>query len=76
MHNFKPVKQLRISEFVLAKMCGNRFLEALVNSLLKLSKKILEEIGPTPPVPSIHQGCIVPLLKPFYPAILKRPLRP
>jgi DNA-binding FadR family transcriptional regulator len=30
-------------------MCGNRFLEALVNSLLKLTKKILEEMRPTPP---------------------------
>jgi len=39
--------------FVLAEMCGNRFLEALVNSLLKLTKKILEEIRPNPPS-SIH----------------------
>ena len=39
--------------FILAEMCGNRFLEALVNSLLKLSRKILEEIMPTPPS-SIH----------------------
>jgi len=39
--------------FILAEMCGNRFLEAIVNSLLKLSKKILEEIGPIPPS-SIH----------------------
>ena len=39
--------------FILAEMCGNRFLEALVNSLLKLSKKILEEIRPNPPS-SIH----------------------
>ena len=39
--------------FILAEMCGNRFLEALVNSLLRLSRNILEEIGPTPPS-SIH----------------------
>ena len=39
--------------FILAEICGNRFLEALVNSLLKLSKKILEEIRPNPPS-SIH----------------------
>jgi GntR family transcriptional repressor for pyruvate dehydrogenase complex len=39
--------------FILAEMCGNRFLEALVNSLLKLSRKILEEIRPTLPS-SIH----------------------
>jgi GntR family transcriptional regulator, transcriptional repressor for pyruvate dehydrogenase complex len=39
--------------FILAEICGNRFLEALVNSLLKLSKKILEEIRPDPPS-SIH----------------------
>jgi GntR family transcriptional regulator, transcriptional repressor for pyruvate dehydrogenase complex len=39
--------------YILAEMCGNRFLEALVNSLLKLTKKILEEMRPTPPS-SIH----------------------
>jgi GntR family transcriptional repressor for pyruvate dehydrogenase complex len=39
--------------FILAEMCGNRFLEALVNSLLNLSRKILEEIRPTLPS-SIH----------------------
>jgi DNA-binding FadR family transcriptional regulator len=39
--------------FILAEMCGNRFLEALVNSLLKLSRNILEEIKPNPPS-SIH----------------------
>lgn len=39
--------------YILAEMCGNRFLEALVNSLLKMSKKMIEEIGPNPPS-SIH----------------------
>jgi len=39
--------------FILAEMCGNRFLEALVNSLLKLSRNILEEMRPNPPS-SIH----------------------
>lgn len=39
--------------FILAEMCGNRFLGALVNSLLKLSRNILEEIRPDPPS-SIH----------------------
>jgi DNA-binding FadR family transcriptional regulator len=39
--------------FMLAEMCGNRFLEALVNSLLKMSRKIIEEIRPNPPS-SIH----------------------
>ncbi len=39
--------------FILAEMCENRFLEALVNSLLKLSRNILEEIKPNPPS-SIH----------------------
>jgi len=39
--------------FILAEMCGNRFLEALVNSLLKMSRKIIEEIRPNPPS-SIH----------------------
>ena len=49
--------------FILAKMCGNRFLEALVNSLLKLSKNILEEIGPNPPS-SIHPpGLHGPIVK-------------
>jgi len=39
--------------FVLAEMCGNRFLEAIVNSVIKLNAKILEEIKPDPPS-SIH----------------------
>jgi len=39
--------------FVLAEMCGNRFLEAIVNSVIKLNAKILEEIKPDPPY-SIH----------------------
>ena len=39
--------------FVLADMCGNRFLEAIVNSVIKLNTKILEEIKPNPPF-SIH----------------------
>ena len=38
---------------LLAEMCGNRFLEALVNSLLKMTKNIIEEMGPNPPN-SIH----------------------
>ena len=35
--------------FVLAEMCGNRFLEAIVNSVIKLNAKILEEMKPNPP---------------------------
>lgn len=38
---------------ILAEMCGNRFLEALVNSLINMSALILEEIKPNPPS-SIH----------------------
>jgi GntR family transcriptional repressor for pyruvate dehydrogenase complex len=39
--------------FILAEMCGNRFLEAIVNSVIKLNAKILEELKPDPPY-SIH----------------------
>lgn len=39
--------------FILAEMCGNRFLEAIVNSVIKLNGKILEEMKPNPPN-SIH----------------------
>ncbi|MFC1822260.1 FadR/GntR family transcriptional regulator [Thermodesulfobacteriota bacterium] len=39
--------------FILAEMCGNRFLEAIVNSVIKLNAKILEEMKPNPPY-SIH----------------------
>jgi DNA-binding FadR family transcriptional regulator len=39
--------------FILAEMCGNRFLEAIVNSVIKLNAKILEELKPNPPH-SIH----------------------
>jgi GntR family transcriptional repressor for pyruvate dehydrogenase complex len=39
--------------FILAEMCENRFLEAIVNSVIKLNARILEEIKPNPPY-SIH----------------------
>lgn len=39
--------------FILAEMSGNRFLEAIVNSVIKLNGKILEEMKPNPPY-SIH----------------------
>jgi GntR family transcriptional repressor for pyruvate dehydrogenase complex len=39
--------------YILAEMCGNRFLEAIVNSLINLSAIILKEIKPNPPS-SIH----------------------
>jgi DNA-binding FadR family transcriptional regulator len=39
--------------FILAEMCGNRFLEAIVNSVIKLNANIIEELNPNPPN-SIH----------------------
>jgi len=39
--------------FILAELCGNRFLEAIVNSVIKMNAKILEELKPNPPH-SIH----------------------
>jgi len=49
--------------FVLAEMCGNRFLEAIVNSVIKLNAKILEEIKPDPPY-SIHPpGMHLPIVE-------------
>jgi DNA-binding FadR family transcriptional regulator len=39
--------------FILADMCGNPFLEAIVNSVIKLNTSILEVIDPVPPY-SIH----------------------
>ncbi len=39
--------------FILAEMSGNRFLEAIVNSVIQLNAKILDEIKPDPPY-SIH----------------------
>jgi len=35
--------------FILAEMCANRFLEAIVNSVIKLNATILEEMKPDPP---------------------------
>jgi DNA-binding FadR family transcriptional regulator len=34
--------------FVLAEMCGNRFFEALMRSLLGLTKKVVEAVNPDP----------------------------
>ena len=39
--------------FILAEMCGNRFLEAIVNSVIKLNANLIEELKPNPPN-SIH----------------------
>jgi DNA-binding FadR family transcriptional regulator len=48
--------------FILAEMSGNRFLEAIVNSVIKLNAKILEEIKPDPPYiihpPGLHRPII------------------
>ena len=48
--------------FVLAEMCGNRFLEAIVNSVIKLNAKILEELKPDPPYsihpPGLHRAIV------------------
>ena len=34
--------------FILAEMCGNRFFEALVRSVLGLTKRVVEAVGPDP----------------------------
>ncbi len=38
--------------FILAEMCGNRFLEALMRSLLKLTKRVVEAVSPD--VDTVH----------------------
>jgi DNA-binding FadR family transcriptional regulator len=38
--------------FILAQMCGNRFLEALMRSLLKLTKRVVEAVNPD--VDTVH----------------------
>jgi DNA-binding FadR family transcriptional regulator len=52
--------------FILAEMCGNRFLEAIVNSVIKLNASILEEIKPDPPYsihpPGLHRPIIEAVL--------------
>jgi GntR family transcriptional regulator, transcriptional repressor for pyruvate dehydrogenase complex len=52
--------------FVLAEMCRNRFLEAIVNSVIKLNAKILEEIKPNPPYiihpPGLHRPIVEAVL--------------
>jgi DNA-binding FadR family transcriptional regulator len=35
--------------FILAEMCGNRFLEAIVNSVINMNANIIEELNPNPP---------------------------
>jgi GntR family transcriptional repressor for pyruvate dehydrogenase complex len=34
--------------YILAEMCGNRFFEALVRSAMRLTKKVVEAVGPDP----------------------------
>ena len=35
-----------MAHFVLAEICGNRFLEALVKSLMRVTKKVIEAVNP------------------------------
>lgn len=52
--------------FVLAEMCGNPFLEAIVNSVIKLNASILEEMKPDPPYvihpPGFHKPVVEAVL--------------
>jgi DNA-binding FadR family transcriptional regulator len=52
--------------FVLAEMCGNRFFEAIINSVIKLNAKILEELKPNPPYsihpPGLHHAIVEAVL--------------
>ncbi|MFH1934163.1 MAG: FCD domain-containing protein [Pseudomonadota bacterium] len=52
--------------FILAEMCGNRFLEAIVNSVIKLNAKIIEEMKPNPPnfihPPGLHRSIVETVL--------------
>jgi len=52
--------------YILAEMCGNKFLEAMVNSLIMLSARILEEIRPNPPYsphpPGLHRPIVEAVL--------------
>jgi GntR family transcriptional regulator, transcriptional repressor for pyruvate dehydrogenase complex len=45
----EEVERKTTVHFILAEMCGNRFLEALVRSVVGLSKKIVETIDPANP---------------------------
>jgi GntR family transcriptional regulator, transcriptional repressor for pyruvate dehydrogenase complex len=45
----EEVEKKTAVHFILADMCGNRFLEALVRSIVGLSKKIVETIDPADP---------------------------
>ena len=52
--------------FILAEMSGNRFLEAIVNSVIKLNASIIEEMKPDPPEsihpPGLHRPIIEAVL--------------
>jgi DNA-binding FadR family transcriptional regulator len=46
------VERKQRAHFILAQMCGNRFLEALMRSLLKLTKRVVEAVNPD--VDTVH----------------------
>lgn len=51
--------------YILAEMCGNRFLEAIVNSVLKLNAKIVQTLNPDPDIlhpPGMHQPIVEAVL--------------
>ncbi len=53
--------------YILAEMCGNRFLEAIVRSAMKLTHTLIEMVNPGPPYPMHPAG----MHRPIVEAVLK-----
>jgi len=52
--------------YILAEMCGNRFLEAIVRSSMKLTHTLIEMVNPTPYImhpPGMHRPIVEAVLK-------------
>lgn len=52
--------------FLLAEMCGNRFLESLIRTVMGLSRRVIEVIGPDPHEihpPGLHDPIVEAVLK-------------
>jgi GntR family transcriptional repressor for pyruvate dehydrogenase complex len=45
---YVDVERKQRMHFILAEMCGNRFFEALVRSALRLTREVVEAVGPDP----------------------------
>jgi DNA-binding FadR family transcriptional regulator len=65
------IERKQLVHVILAEMCGNRFFEGLVKSMMRLGNQVVEAVGRTR-VRCTRAACTYPSLRPFSPVTVKR----